>query len=995
MRLVDWIRKLMWRILGDPPDPPALRIGKTYLVFPALETPLSLEAGRLYYRSIGGRAVPYTQDGSQEYEVGSILSQQKIIPPSAGADALVIRSYDDSIDRLKILEDGSIITGTGTVGKLDSATGVLELAKLKMTGDLDMGGYVAKNLGAPVDPNDSARKSDVDTVQSNLDTHRTSIPIDHPDGSITDEKIAEMSRTKLKPPVLEGLIADRPSAGVAGRIYIATDERKVYRDTGTAWEEITAVERLADHEAKKTDVHGVASPDEIAGKSYVDDSISAHEGKALDGVHKVLTGNEADMPPAGEAGRIYIATDTLKIFRDTGTEWKELTAVGRLNTHEGKNTGVHGAGANYLAYASVSDYIADTELSNHEGKSTGVHGVGSSYICKTSRSDQLPSWGDIPDKPSQFPPEPHASSHAVGGADEIPDGGLNRAKIGDFWNSPFWDNIPDKPSSFPPEPHTHPISDITDIINIAELRRDTSANRPTAGTAGRIFFETDTKRVLFDDGSAWLQLGVAKWDNLEGKPSQFPPEPHASSHRVGGADQLFDQNLNTTDSVKFANLEVSENINAGIITHFGAWGSEPAIPRLNNVLALADRRFTVTVSATPTSGSVSNMFDHSFETSARWNTTVTYPVTIEIDFGATYHYFTKIGVYFIYGRYAGYVKIEVYRTDTSAWQTLKEVSGNKGTHVYWIGGQRYVGKIRITIDEPTANPYDEIAIALIYAESSALYKVKGGGHPHFPNLMINGAEVITPDRVLQNITKVLTPSVEWGGTLKICTNESTSDSWVEVHNIYPGYKANLYVEGGIGVRTRTMIEGGWGEVNALKGLYANVDRNSVSPVRIYGIRADDTNTLRNSGALELVGAYWDGEKSVDRLAKIFHRMIETTPKSEFVFQIAGNDYFAIGDNGVKSWKSIIPSSDNAYDLGSSSYRWANVYGVNVYASSVYSGLLRGTDVYASNVYASAKVKVGDLEFENKWKFTEHPKYGIVLVSPKGKKYRLVLEEIAE
>jgi len=175
LRLVDWIRKLMWRILGDPPDPPALRIGKTYLVFPALETPLSLEAGRLYYRSIGGRAVPYTQDGSQEYEVGSILSQQKIIPPSAGADALVIRSYDDSIDRLKILEDGSIITGAETVGKLDSASGVLELAKLKMTGDLDMGGYVAKNLGAPVDPNDSARKSDVDTVQSNLDTHRTSV----------------------------------------------------------------------------------------------------------------------------------------------------------------------------------------------------------------------------------------------------------------------------------------------------------------------------------------------------------------------------------------------------------------------------------------------------------------------------------------------------------------------------------------------------------------------------------------------------------------------------------------------------------------------------------------------------------------------------------------------------------------------------------------------------------------------------------------------------
>jgi len=879
-----------------------------------------------------------------------------------------------------------------------------------------------------------------------------------------------MSRTKLKPPVLEGLIADRPSAGVAGRIYIATDERKVYRDTGTAWEEITAVERLADHEAKKTDVHGVASPDEIAGKSYVDDSISAHEGKALDGVHKVLTGNEADMPPAGEAGRIYIATDTLKIFRDTGTEWKELTAVGRLNTHEGKNT--------------------------------GVHGVGTSYICKTSRSDQLPSWGDIPDKPSEFPPEPH----------------------------------------------THPISDITDIVNIAELRRDTSANRPTAGTAGRIFFETDTKRVLFDDGSAWLQLGVAKWDNLEGKPSQFPPEPHASSHRVGGADQLFDQNLNTTDSVKFANLEVSENINAGIITHFGAWGSEPAIPRLNNVLALADRRFTVTVSATPTSGSVSNMFDHSFTTDARWNTTVTYPVTIEIDFGATYHYFTKIGVYFIYGRYAGYVKIEVYNTNNSAWETLKEVSGNKSTHVYWVGGQSYVGKIRITIDEPTANPYDEIAIALIYAESSHLYRYKGGGHPHFPNLMINGAEVITPDRVLQNIASInqsIIPSSDnsydlgsgssrWrllylatgkgGSTQGIYLNDfgahvisapsglNRLEFYRESSGIWGIFNRTLgkwlfyvtqagdkaFFSGKINDLRVALKTGGvigfWYDLrgesrNLAKGRLVEVtehptidftDYNPQGIADYYGCRivgfisprysetytfyvtSDDgvrvwfngrlvVDAWRDQGATTyswtatLTANYWypiviehyehggserlllEWESSsqarevvpAERLAyssldyitstkalwgdvgvvagKILFgdyssgatfdvnlyrseaNVLKTDDKFDAsALRISGTEVITSGrvlQNIASVAQSLLPSSDNAYDLGSSSYRWANVYGVNI--------------------YASAKVRVGDLEFENKWKFTEHPKYGIVLVSPKGKKYRLVLEEIAE
>jgi len=70
---------------------------------------------------------------------------------------------------------------------------------------------------------------------------------------------------------------------------------------------------------------------------------------------------------------------------------------------------------------------------------------------------------------------------------------------------------------------------------------------------------------------------------------------------------------------------------------------------------------------------------------------------------------------------------------------------------------------------------------------------------------------------------------------------------------------------------------------------------------------------------------------------------------------------------------VLPSSDNSYDIGNSSYRWANVYAVNVYASEL--------------------VQAGDLAFKNGWRFTEDERYGIVLISPEGKKYRLVLEEV--
>jgi len=40
-----------------------------------------------------------------------------------------------------------------------------------------------------------------------------------------------------------------------------------------------------------------------------------------------------------------------------------------------------------------------------------------------------------------------------------------RSEITDFFSPPFWDNIPDKPSEFPPQPHTHEIGDIVGLAD--------------------------------------------------------------------------------------------------------------------------------------------------------------------------------------------------------------------------------------------------------------------------------------------------------------------------------------------------------------------------------------------------------------------------------------------------------------------------------------------------------------------------------------------------
>jgi len=120
-------------------------------------------------------------------------------------------------------------------------------------------------------------------------------------------------------------------------------------------------------------------------------------------------------------------------------------------------------------------------------------------------------WSKVVNKPSEYPPGAHTHT---------------RSEITDFWSEPFWDNIPDKPSEYPPEPHTHGMSDLTDFVNVSKVIMDTSTNRPSAGVAGRLFFETDTHIIYYDNGSSWVKLGVADWEDIEGKPSTYPPEPH-------------------------------------------------------------------------------------------------------------------------------------------------------------------------------------------------------------------------------------------------------------------------------------------------------------------------------------------------------------------------------------------------------------------------------------------------------------------------------------
>jgi len=80
-----------------------------------------------------------------------------------------------------------------------------------------------------------------------------------------------------------------------------------------------------------------------------------------------------------------------------------------------------------------------------------------------------PFWDNIPDKPSEFPPEAHTHDDRYYTKTQLQTSGQS---------SVHWNNITNKPSTYPPSTHTHTKSDITDfahdhsgdILRPAEIR---------------------------------------------------------------------------------------------------------------------------------------------------------------------------------------------------------------------------------------------------------------------------------------------------------------------------------------------------------------------------------------------------------------------------------------------------------------------------------------------------------------------------------------------
>jgi len=221
---------------------------------------------------------------------------------SLGSIELEPRVVDELPDSGKRI--GEMVIYAGTLYYWDGSNwvsptaGVTKLSELTIDVDKDWGGYVIKNLGTHTDPNDSLRKTDLDSHTANATAHHG----DYGHKGTVD------------------LVTTLPSAGVAGRYIVKTDTLELYYDDGT---NIVKIGKLAG-----LDLDSHASRHQPGGA----DSISPLTGN-LDAGGNRITNLGAPVDP-NDAARLADITgvhidvnDLTSDFETTSTSWVDIQST--------------------------------------------------------------------------------------------------------------------------------------------------------------------------------------------------------------------------------------------------------------------------------------------------------------------------------------------------------------------------------------------------------------------------------------------------------------------------------------------------------------------------------------------------------------------------------------------------------------------------------------------------------------------------------------------
>jgi hypothetical protein len=129
-----------------------------------------------------------------------------------------------------------------------------------------------------------------------------------------------------------------------------------------------------------------------------------------------------------------------------------------------------------------------------------------------------------------------------------------------------WNDLTDKPATFAPSAHTH------------------TGAQVTVGTTANLPLKTGTNGVI-EAGSFSNTAGSYCEGNDARLSDDRDPNLHAASHLPDGADELFDQDLNTTDDVQFAS--VNSKLTSGGFDNLTITNGQNAILAIDNTNAAA------------------------------------------------------------------------------------------------------------------------------------------------------------------------------------------------------------------------------------------------------------------------------------------------------------------------------------------------------------------------------------------------------------------------
>ena len=149
------------------------------------------------------------------------------------------------------------------------------------------------------------------------------------------------------------------------------------------------------------------------------------------------------------------------------------------------------------------------------------------------------TWDELTGKPTEFPPESH--THEIDDVNGLQDA-LDAAG-----GTPAWDDVTGKPTEFPPEDHTHDQYALsTDLDTEIQARIDGDAALDLridavedSITSGGGFVEAPNDGKLYGRQSEnWAEVVIpsTEWDDITGKPTEFPPVAHTHDYLSDAPD---------------------------------------------------------------------------------------------------------------------------------------------------------------------------------------------------------------------------------------------------------------------------------------------------------------------------------------------------------------------------------------------------------------------------------------------------------------------------